>query len=71
MGTQGRPGAPSLEEVHPESDSSHGCCSRAQSLPCLEVTMAAAWLMGVCLATWGVSGHGSLDCGGASDTHEV
>lgn len=33
-------------EVHPESGSSHACCSWAQGLGCLEVTVATVLLMG-------------------------
>lgn len=62
---------PPWRDVPPESGSPRGCCSWARSLPCLEGTMAVAWLMDMCLATWGLSGHGGLGYGGASDTHEV
>lgn len=51
-----------LGDVHPESGSSHGCCS-CWSLPCLEATVATARLMDVCTAAQGLSACGGCGTG--------
>ena len=69
VGTWGTRDDHLLGDVHPESGSSHGCCS-CWSLHCLEVTVAMARLMDVCTAAQGLRARGGCGYRGASDTHK-